>query len=183
MLLAESGLRHASEILPKGVCSSRAFVISKSIPEAIVNDASRSSADLIVCGVANVSHKFLPKGLSTVLSLMANAPIPVIAFPPGASFQKSNEDAFRIILADDLEDAGASAAKFGIEWAKSIGKSSIYHVHVNTSRKEDFIASAYATMGPDYIPVSLPYDPVEMYEQYRSSLISVAALVKGERTP
>jgi nucleotide-binding universal stress UspA family protein len=110
-------------------------------------------AEMIILGGAAENYRFVPKGLSTVLGLMADAPCPVLVLPqfkPGAWSKKS----LKAVLADDLKPESDSGVLFAYEWASALGSTELLHAHVNQMSKEDLkgalttaAAAAHTTEG------------------------------------
>lgn len=104
--------------------------------ESIRAHAVTIGAELIILGGAAEDYKYVPRGLSTVLGLMAEAPCPVLVLPrgnPGAWDKKT----LKAVLADDLQPESDNGVLVAYEWASALGDTELTHVHVNQLTKED----------------------------------------------
>jgi len=120
--------------------------------EAIRAHAITISAELIVVGGASEDYKYVPRGLSTVLALMAEAPCPVLVLPKGkpGAWDKQN---LKAVLADDLKPESDSGVMIAYEWAAALGSTELIHVHVNQMTKdglkEAMVSAAAAAHTPE----------------------------------
>jgi nucleotide-binding universal stress UspA family protein len=104
--------------------------------ESIRAHAVTIGAELIVLGGAAEDYKYVPRGLSTVLGLMADAPCPVLVLPrgnPGVWDKKP----LRAVLADDLQKESDNSVLVAYEWVSALGDTELTHVHVNQLSKDD----------------------------------------------
>lgn len=167
--LAQSGLKEMCAHLPEKVKYTKAYTISHSVPEAILKDASEHFAAMILCSTSSFVLTLLPKGISTILSLMAHSPIPVMAVPNHATLGL-NDQAWRFMLADDLSDAGLSAAKYCLEWSRSQENSALFHIHVNPLVENAFVSSFVATFRSQNPSINPSIDAQGLYKQYNEAL-------------
>jgi nucleotide-binding universal stress UspA family protein len=119
--------------------------------ESIRAHAVTVGADLIVLGGTADDYRFVPKGLSTLLSLMADAPCPVLVIPKGKVVNWETKD-LNAIFADDLQPQTESAAEIAYEWATAFGKTKLTHAHSNQMSKEDLKAALTSAAAAAHTP-------------------------------
>lgn len=119
--------------------------------ESIRAHAVTIGAELIVLGGAADDYKYVPRGLSTVLGLMADAPCPVLVLPRGntGSWEKKP---LKAILADDLQRESDSSVLVGYEWVSALGNTELTHVHVNQLSKDDLQDALTAAAAASHTP-------------------------------
>ena len=114
--------------------------------ESIRAHAVTIHAELIILGGAADDYRFVPRGMSTVLGLMGDAPCPVLVLPRSNPGQW-DKPSLTAIMADDLQPQSDSAVFVGYEWAAALGQTKLTHAHVNQMSKEnlkDALTSAAA---------------------------------------
>ncbi len=157
-------------------------LLSTSIPQALASEATTCNASMILCGAGGHSYKLMPRGFSTALSLMANSPIPVLAIKPDQPCNL-NEDQFRILVADDLRQAGLNAVHFALLWAQFINGASVQHVHVNSLTEDEFEAAFASALAATRSQVTEAVEPSQIYKslegQIRDKLEERAASLKN----
>lgn len=131
----DAALKRLEEIGKTFESDSVNAVVAGNAAQALISDAATSGAKLIVCGTKAISHRFLPKGFSTALSLMADSPIPVMIVPEDCRSFKDEEPV--IMLADDLTDSCWGALHTALELCLSLKKPKLVHVHMFDSRREE----------------------------------------------
>jgi nucleotide-binding universal stress UspA family protein len=115
--------------------------------ESIRAHAVSVAAEMIVVGGTADDYRFIPKGLSTLLSLMSDAPCPVLVLPKDKPTAWDHTD-LTVIFADDLQPQSENAALIAYEWATALGNTKLIHVHSNQMYKKDLnlaLASAAAS--------------------------------------
>ncbi|MBC7530045.1 MAG: universal stress protein [Oligoflexus sp.] len=166
---AHATLERIIDSLPKDIVASKIVNVGKSTSRGILEAASSYGVDMIVCGVANVSHRFLPNTLSTVLKVMQQSCFPVVAVSP-ESWASLQSKAVRIVIVDDLTEECESNVKLAITWCARVKDCEVYHVHVHAMERETFISNSFASSAPYGILSSDEYDPGEAYDQEHSRL-------------
>jgi nucleotide-binding universal stress UspA family protein len=104
--------------------------------ESIRAHAVTIGAELMILGGAAEDYKFVPKGLSTVLGLMADAPCPVLVLPRG-NFGDWSKKSLTAVLADDLQPESDHAILVAYEITAALGQTELIHAHVNQMTKQD----------------------------------------------
>lgn len=94
----------------------------------ILSAATTENAAAILCGCGERIPRLVPKGFSTVLSLLAEGNAPLIVVGPGMNILPDREQC-RILLADDLRSETLPSMTGGIFWAQVLG-ASVRHLHV-----------------------------------------------------
>lgn len=120
--------------------------------EASRAEALTSGAELIIVGGAAEDYKYVPRGLSTVLALMADAPCPVLVLPKGATGHWESKN-LKAVLADDLKPESDTGVLVAYEWVTALGSTELFHVHANQMTKEGLkealISAAAAAHTPE----------------------------------
>ncbi len=153
-------------------------VLAGNAAECINAEAVSSAASLIISGVKQSSHRFIPKGFSTAISLMANSSIPVIAIPEGKFFDFNNKKV-RIVVADDLSPTSSEVLPTCAELAGSFENTEIIHTHIHHETKEDLmswaddISEMMITKGIDHsFPISRETVVLDMEEGIKQTMIN-----------
>ncbi len=112
-----------------------AEVVSGDVPEALVAYAKLHRANLIVTACSSASYRLTPRGFSTALSLMAEAPLPVLVVnrERPLNFTAST---LRLLFADDLQPSTNEAARRTYELAMRLGRCRVRQVHVHGDFRE-----------------------------------------------
>lgn len=105
-------------------------------PKIIMEQGIRSNAALILVGTTAGSHKFIPQGFSTALTLLAEASVPVLVIPSGVGVNLEEKTRNKIIFADDLSSRTESAVALSLNFAARLGQSDFYHVHIEAFTSE-----------------------------------------------
>jgi len=139
---AQGHLRKLAEAVPREV-TVETNAIAGFPAEGIIADAVANKAAVIFTGAAKGSHRFVPKGLSTALSLMSDSPVPVIVMQEGCTTDFTKRD-FGVLLADDLSDHSEAAVMTGYDFTSALGGASLHHLHVNSLTEENLKISLEA---------------------------------------
>lgn len=104
-------------------------------PRVLIADAvaAQSSAIMIACNVE--SYHLMPSGFSMALTIMHEAPMPVIVVSKEAPVEFAKEN-FKILLADDLLETNRETARRAYELAASVSNSRVRHLHVHGDFRE-----------------------------------------------
>lgn len=105
-------------------------ILVGAVAESLICDAISSQAALILCSYRPMSDQYLPKGLSTALSLLADASVPILAVPQGYQLDYHKKP-FKIIACDSLMDDCSEAISTACELGLDIGNTSIVHLHIH----------------------------------------------------
>jgi nucleotide-binding universal stress UspA family protein len=111
-------------------------IIFGSVAESLICDAVSCKAALIMCSFEPSPEKHQARGLSTIVSLLANAGVPILALPRHRrlDYQKAH---FKIVACDSLLDDCAQAMSTACEFGMDIGNSQIIHLHIHRRSKEE----------------------------------------------
>lgn len=113
-----------------GVPSARLLVTTGSPRACLGDEALEVGSCLLVIGRGGTVSRHLPQSFSTVLSLMAKTPVPLLVIDPVKQADFPG-DAPRILVADDLSDKGEAALRAATIFATGLRNSWLHHVHVN----------------------------------------------------
>lgn len=105
----------------KDIDQDRCFFDQKVVPgiasQVILEEANKEQCAYILTGAAPGSHRYIPKGISTALSLMARSPVPVIVVREGLEFRLLDKN-MKILMADDLRSESESIVSEALSLAK-----------------------------------------------------------------
>lgn len=112
-----------------------AEVVSGDVPDSLIAYAKLHRANLILTACSSASYRITPKGFSTALSLMADAPLPVLVVNRERPLNFSAAS-LRLLLADDLQASTNEAAIRTYELAMRLGRCRVRQVHVHGDFRE-----------------------------------------------
>jgi len=105
--------------------------------QGLIADAIVHGANLVMTA-ANIDSygTFTPRGFSKAMSLMAEAPLPVLVTSAQAPFD-AGKPGFSILVSDDLQPDTEEAVRRGYELAAKLGKGTkLHHLHVHGDFRE-----------------------------------------------
>ncbi len=127
--LAEAKIEAIRENMPSDVVVETE--VFRDFPEdALESVAQESHAQMILCGYRIEKHQTLLRGMSTALSLMRHASIPLMTVPIGTRIDFT-DDKHICLVADNLKSEGFYALKAAMGFCKSIDTQELVHLHVN----------------------------------------------------
>ncbi|MGE0174281.1 MAG: universal stress protein [Oligoflexales bacterium] len=105
------------------------------IADTLDADARTSHSSVILVGLAERSYRYIPKGLSTALSLMSSSHLPVIAVPHNVtSVRESNS--INLVVCDDLHEHSFAAITTAVELAAALKNANVFHLHVHKESQD-----------------------------------------------
>ncbi len=119
--------------------------------ESIRAHAVAIGAELIILGGTADDYRFIPKGLSTLLSLMADAPCPVLVLPKDKVTNWESQS-LKAIFADDLQPQTESAAIVAYDWAAALGNTQLTLAHSNQMSKDSLKTAMTAAAAASHAP-------------------------------
>jgi nucleotide-binding universal stress UspA family protein len=137
--------------------------------QVALSDAVVSGASIIVTGAANRSHRFVPKGLSTALTLMAESPTPVLVVKEGSQLNLSGES-LNIVVADDLSDNCERAVLAAFDLAVGLGDTDLHHIYANSLTMQNFALNVEKLRELRKDDSSTDISPTDLWEKTRSSI-------------
>lgn len=96
--------------------------------EAIRSESMSQTASLAVTGVKHSSKRFVPRGFSTAVDLMAQSSIPVLAIPEGGATDFTGKR-LTMLIADDLSQTSADVVPTVAELAGTLKNVELVHFH------------------------------------------------------
>jgi len=127
--LAMSKLGEVALAVPPDISVKKVVVAGKSV-DMICKEVESIGTCLLLVGGRHSSMRFLPKGLSTALSLMVSSPVPLLVVDTAKDFKKDTSG-IKFLLGDDLSEHSETAVEFTFDLAAALRGSEIYHLHVN----------------------------------------------------
>lgn len=121
----------------KGDLSVEIRVVAGISNQVIVAEAVLSQAQILVLGSPEDSWRRKEHRLTTLLSVLHEAPCPVLVVGSG----KIDEKIQAVAIADDLTPWSRSAVRTGFYFAEALDASHVYHMHVNPLQRERFAAA------------------------------------------
>jgi nucleotide-binding universal stress UspA family protein len=112
-----------------------------SVADCLITEAKSHKSPLILCGTSTNGSRFVPRGLSTALSLMANSPIPVMIVGEDCD-RLLEKQSLNILVADDLSDQSRAAIHTGCELAVAWPETDFNHIHVHKADEKELVAFA-----------------------------------------
>ena len=109
------------------------------VVDALIEESQAVQAALVLIGTSPSLTKFVPKGLSSALSMLGNSRVPVLALPYSKSIDFAAAD-LGILVCDNLAEEGASAFDWAVDLAYAT-EGTLHHLHVN-SLDASYIESA-----------------------------------------
>lgn len=106
-------------------------VLSGEAVSAIIAEAVVSKASLIMAAANSDTYKFVPKGFSTALRLMAYSDVPVLVSPKSGAYNLK-KDRIKMLIADDLSDECQDVVISAFDLARALGRTDILHLHTGT---------------------------------------------------
>jgi len=104
-------------------------------PRVLIADAVSSNCSAIMTACNVESYHLMPSGFSMALTLMHEAPLPVIVVSKDAVIDFS-ENGFKILVADDLLDSNREVVRKAYELASAVNSCHVRHVHVHGDFRE-----------------------------------------------
>ncbi len=131
--------------------------------------AADVGAALMLVGADYGNVKFLPRGFSTAMSLMASATCPVCVMD-GNTPTHFLHDPARLLLADDLGPEAEAAVAFGYGLAAAMERSEVHHVHVNGLTFDSLKAGLNTAAATAHTPLDAVASSEEVYDALISRL-------------
>lgn len=104
--------------------------------QLLMADASTQRVSCILSAHHVNAKRFLPKGFSTSLTLLAEAPVPVLSLPVGSLLFTPGER-LRVLLADDLRESCEKAVAVACELVAGLENAELLHAHIYSEKQED----------------------------------------------
>ena len=104
-------------------------VTAKYASTGILAEAIAVNGSMIMVSSGFRAEHYFSRGFSTPLAIMAEALVPVLVVGSDCKIDFSRER-LRLLMADDLRDESKESMASALEWAKSLGKADVFHLHV-----------------------------------------------------
>lgn len=119
--------------------------------ESIRAHAVAIGAELIILGGTADDYRFIPKGLSTLLSLMADAPCPVLVLPKGRVTNWESQS-LKAIFSDDLQPQTESAVMVAYDFTAALGNIQLTLAHSNQMSKDSLKTAMTTAAAASHAP-------------------------------
>ncbi len=167
-MTAEQELKQLADSI-KGDFEITTNVLTGRVAHGLISDAVVNKGSMILTGAAPGSHAFVPKGLSTALTLMAESPIPVMVVSQDCKVDFSRGD-LKVLAADDLTDSSLSVVHVAYDLAASLGHSNVEHLHVNSLDLETLRASLSNAQAASHSVVDPAVSAESLFEMIKKDL-------------
>ena len=166
--LALSRLGEVALSVPPEIAVKKVVVGGKSV-DMICKEVESIGTCLLLVGGRHSSMKFLPKGLSTALSLMVASPVPLLVIDTAKEF-KFDTKGMRFLLSDDLSEHSETAVEFTFDLAAALRNSEIHHVHVNGLSFESLEAGLNTAAATSHTPINSSASIDDVYSALLNSI-------------
>lgn len=103
--------------------------------QTLISEAVARRANLLITGFDPEAYRVTFSGVSTALTLLADAPLPVLAVTKDA-YPDFNRKGFKMLIADDFTEATHEAVLKGMELASMLDRAEVRQVHVHGDFRE-----------------------------------------------
>ena len=166
--LALSRLGEVALAVPPEIAVKKIVVAGKSV-DMICKEVESIGSCLLLVGGRHSTMKFLPKGLSTALSLMVASPVPLLVIDTAKDF-KFDANGMRFLLSDDLSEHSETAVEFTFDLAAALRGSEIHHVHVNGLSFESLEAGLNTAAATSHTPLNSSASIDDVYNALLNSI-------------
>ena len=154
----------------KTTCPVTQKVITGNPASVVAGEASSSGASLIVTGASPGTHRFVPSGLSTALSLMGHATCAVLVMTRESKFDLSRKG-FKVLVADDLRDTSHPALSAAYAAAVAAGPGAeLLQTHVNGLTRESLAAGLEAALASSRATIASDKTAEEVFGMMMKSI-------------
>ncbi len=149
--------------------------------QCIIAEATVSGSSVIVTGASKGNHRFVPKGLSTALSLMADSPVPVAVINDACHVDLTRES-LKIFVADELSGASERAVLVAFDLAVALRQTDMVHVHANPLNMETFTKAIQRLENSRNEGYLRDFGPSEMWDAAQRDLLDQIRLRAPNRS-
>ncbi len=161
---AQIKLTALAQKIPADIKHSTKVLINAYGPgEMIEAEAMSQGCSLIVVGAnpAASSYRFLPRGFSCALSLMASAKMPVMVVKPTAESHFGNR--VKMVVADDLKSPSLPSVMAACDLAVQLRNVELCHIHINGMTPDAISAAFESAMASSHSRPNPAMAPEEMF--------------------
>lgn len=121
--------------------------------ETICKEVESIGTCMLLVGGNFSNMRFMPKGLSSALSLMVSSPVPLMVVDTERD-QSINTSQLKFLLSDDLSEKSESAVEFTFDLATALGRCEIHHVHINGMTFDSLKAGLNTAAATSHTPLN-----------------------------
>lgn len=166
--LALSKLSEVALAVPIGIPVKKLVVGGKAV-DTICKEVDAIGTCLLLVGGDYGNMRFLPRGLSTALSLMVSSPVPLMVIDTKRD-NNLGDGPIKFLLSDDLSEQSESAVDFTFDLASALGNSSIHHVHINGLSFESLKAGLNTAAATSHTPLNSSASVDDVFNALISSI-------------
>lgn len=150
--LARNKLDELAQMIPSDVAVIKRIAVGKPV-DLIIKEVVETSTAMLLVGADYGSLKFVPRGLSTALSLMVSSPVPVMVADSSILANTFGSNS-RFLIADDLGAQSESAVDFGYGLATALRGSQVHHIHISGLTMESLQAGLATAAASSHTPLN-----------------------------
>lgn len=133
------------------------LVVAATAAQGIIAESIASKSTMIVTGAGTKADRYLTRGFSTPLAVMADSSVPVavVGIDCDTSFETQ---ALPVLICDDLREETGPAMRRALEWTSTVGPVDLLHLHVE-ERSADEMRRILANVAHEMLS---PVDPMKL---------------------
>jgi nucleotide-binding universal stress UspA family protein len=168
--LALSRLGEVGLEVPPDIAVKKVVVGGKPV-ETICKEVEAIGTCMLLVGGHYGNMRFMPKGLSTALSLSVSCPVPLMVVDT-AQEQSLRTSNLKFLLSDDLSDQSEGAVEFTFDLASALGRCEVHHVHINGLTFESLKAGLNTAAATSHTPLNSSASVDDVYGALMTSIDS-----------
>lgn len=176
--LARNKLDELAQMIPPHMPVIKRIVSGKPV-DMIIKEVVDTSSAMLLVGADFGNLKFVPRGLSTALSLMVSSPVPVFV-ADGATLSNSFNSKPKFLIADDLGIQSESAVDFGYGLATALRGSQVQHIHISGLTLENLQAGLATAAASSHTPFNTKTSASDVFAAINEDLKN-KLLKRGEK--
>jgi nucleotide-binding universal stress UspA family protein len=140
------------------------------VADSLDADARLSRSSLVMVAVKERSYKLMPRGFSTVLSLMAHSKVPVMVIPAEAKPPQEGTP-LKLLFCDDLKPHSQAGIGLALDIIAGISYGELHHVHFHEKDQSDVEAMAQdiqQMMSMGRIPFDDKFSSAKLVDQIKA---------------
>jgi nucleotide-binding universal stress UspA family protein len=166
--LAQNKLEELAQMIPANIPVIKRIVSGKPV-DMIIKEVVDTSSAMLIVGADFGNLKFVPRGLSTALSLMVSSPVPVLV-ADGGSLSTTFNSKSRFLIADDLGIQSESAVDFGYGLATALRGSHVQHIHISGLTLDNLQAGLATAAASSHTPLNTKTSASDVFSAINQDL-------------
>ena len=166
--LARSKLDELAQMVPSEIPVIKRVVMGKTV-DMIMKEVIETSTAMLLVGADFGNLKFVPRGLSTALSLMVSSPVPVFV-ADAAMLAQPFVGKSRFLISDDLGFQSETAVDFGYGLATALRGSHVHHIHISGLTLENLQVGLATAAASSHTPFNTKASAIDVYSAMNQEL-------------